>query len=121
VDPATNVVRPLIRKGLPIINNYFTEKVADTIVKQYGKADAIYSFHALAHIEDIRDVYRGIKKLLRDDGILAVEVHYLGNLINEMQFDMIYHEHQYYYSLLSFQNFLKQFDMEIFDVKKISI
>ena len=121
VDPASNVVRPLKRKGLPVINAYFTEKLADRIVKKYGRADAIYSFHTLAHIEDIQDVYRGIKNLLKNDGFLAVEVHYLGNLINEMQFDMIYHEHQYYYSLIAFQNFLKQFYMEVFDVKLLPI
>lgn len=121
VDPATNIVKPLKRKGLPIINNYFTEKVASSIIKKYGKADAIYSFHTLAHIEDIQNVYCGIKKLLKDDGFAAIEVHYLGNVLNEMQFDMIYHEHQYYYSLIALQNFLKRFDMEVFDVKRIPI
>jgi len=121
VDPAINVVKPLQRKGMPIINDYFTEKVADSIIKKYGKADAIYSFHSMAHIEDIREVYRGVKKLLKDDGFAAVEVHYLGNLITEMQFDMIYHEHQYYYSLIALQKFLKQFNMEVFDVKRIPV
>lgn len=121
IDPATNVVRPLIKKGLPIINNYFTNKVANKIVEEHGHADAIYSFHSMAHIEDMHDVIRGVKTLLKEDGYLAFEVHYLGNLIQEKQYDMIYHEHQYYYSLLALQNFFAQYNMEIFDVKQIAI
>ena len=121
IDPATNVVKPLIKKGLPIVNDYFTNKVATKIVKSHGNADAIYSFHSMAHIEDMHDVIAGVKTLLKKDGYLAFEVHYLGNLIHEKQYDMIYHEHQYYYSLLAMQNFFAQYDMEVFDVKQIPI
>lgn len=121
IDPASNVVKPLIKKGLPIINAYFTESIAKKIVAKHGNADAIYSFHAMAHIEDMHDVIRGVKTLLKKDGYLAFEVHYLGSLLKEKQYDMIYHEHQYYYSLLTLQNFFTQFDMEIFDVKQIAI
>ena len=121
IDPASNVVKPLIKKGLPILNAYFTAKTAKKIVKKHGEADAIYSFHSMAHIEDMHDVMQGIKILLKKDGYLAFEVHYLGSLIEDMQYDMIYHEHQYYYSLLSLQKFLAQYDMEVFDVKLIDI
>jgi methylation protein EvaC len=95
--------------------------LADKIAKKYGKADIIFSSNTLAHIEDMHDVYRGIKKLLKDDGMLVFENHYLGNLIQEFQYDMMYHEHQYYYTLSSLTNFLNQFDLEIFDVKFIPI
>lgn len=121
VDPASNIVKPLIKKGLPIINDYFSESLAGKIVKKHGKADAIVSFHTLAHIEDMHDVIRGIKKLLRNDGFLAFEVHYLGNLIKEFQYDMIYHEHQFYYSMHAIINLLKMHGMEIFDAKRSPI
>ncbi len=121
VDPATNVVEPLIKKGLPIINDYFTLNTAKIISKSHGKADAIYGFHSMAHIEDMHDVVKGVKHLLKPDGFLAFEVHYLGDLIEEMQYDMIYHEHQFYYSLLSLKNFFATYDMEIFDVKHVPI
>jgi len=121
IDPATNIVKPLIKKGYPIINDFFSEKLSENIVKKNGKADAIYSFHSLAHIEDMLDVVRGIKKLLKPNGYLAFEVHYLGNLINEFQYDMIYHEHQYYYSLISLKNLFNNFDMEIFNVRKVPL
>ncbi len=121
VDPARNVVKIATKNSLPIISSYFTERLAEKIVNKYGKADAIYSFHSMAHIEDMHDVMRGVKKLLKIDGFLAMEVHYLGDLLNEFQYDMIYHEHQFYYSLLSLKKFLNQYNMDVFNIKRFSI
>lgn len=117
IDPATNIVKPLIEKRIPILNDYFSQKLAKKIIENHGKADAIYSFNTLAHIENMHDVVKGIKLLLKKDGILAFQVHYLGSLVKETQYDMIYHEHQYYYSLLYLMNFFKKYNMEIFDIK----
>lgn len=121
VDPAKNVVKNAIKKGFPIVNSYFTERKARDIATKYGKADVIFSFHSMAHIQDMHDVMRGIKYLLKKNGFLAMEVHYLKNLISGTQFDMIYHEHQFYYSYLSLRNFFKQYGMEIFDVQKYDV
>lgn len=121
VDPATNIVAPLIKKGLPIVNDFFSEKSAKKVKQQFGKADVICSFNALAHIEDMHDILKGIKTLLKKDGMLIFETHYLGNLLQEMQYDMIYHEHQYYYSLMTLQKFFAQYDMEVFDIKPVKI
>lgn len=121
IDPASNIVNPLIKKDIPIINDYFSEKLAKSIGKNYGKADVIFSSNTLAHIEDMHDILKGIHGLLKKDGVLIFEVHYLGNLINDFQFDMIYHEHQYYYSIIALKNFFHTYSMEIFDVKKIPI
>ena len=121
IDPAKNIVKPLIKKGLPIINDYFTYDLAKRVVKKYGKANVIYSANTLAHIEDMRDVFKGIHALLKKDGELIMEVHYLGTLITETQYDMMYHEHQYYWSVTSLNNVLKPFGLEVFDVIKTSI
>lgn len=121
IDPATNIVSPLIKRGLPFINDYFSEKVAREVKRAYGQADVIFSSNTLAHIEDMHDIVRGIKVILNDKGYLMFEVHYLGNVLHEMQYDMIYHEHQYYYSLLTLNNFFTMYDMEIFNIKPISI
>lgn len=121
IDPASNVVKPLIKKGVPIINDYFTEELAKKIVKKYKKADAIVSFNTLAHIENMHDVILGVKNLLKKNGILIFGVHYLGSLLKKNQYDMIYHEHQYYYSLLTLTKFLSLYNMEVYDVKKTRI
>ena len=92
--------------------------MAQKISAKYGKAAAIYSFNTLAHIEDMHAVLRGITTLLQPDGYLQFEIHYLGSVIDTTQYDMIYHAHQYDYSLLTLQKFFKQYQMEIFSVKK---
>lgn len=121
VDPATNVVSPLIKKGIPILNEYFTQKTAEKIIRKQGKADVIFSSNTLAHIEDMHEVFKGIKQVLKPTGVLVFEVHYLQKLLDELHYDMIYHEHQYYYSILTLKNFLQKHDMEIFDVQQIPI
>ena len=121
VDPAINIVNSVKNNKLRIINDFFTEKLAKKIVKSHGRADSILSFNTLAHIEDMHDVAKGIKHLLKKDGFLGFGVHYLGNLIRQTQYDMIYHEHQYYYSLITLQNFFAMHDMEIYDLKQIPI
>ncbi len=121
VDPATNVVMPLIKNGMNIFNEYFNQHSATKIIKNFGKADIIFSSNTLAHIEDMHEVLRGIKKVLQPQGLFIFEVHYLAKLLKDLHYDMIYHEHQYYYSVLTLQQFLDQFDMEICDVKDIPI
>lgn len=115
VDPATNVVEPLIKKGMPIKRAYFGEQAAREIVKKQGKADIILGSNSLAHIDDMHDVARGISLLLKPNGFLSMETHYLGVLLKESQYDFMYHEHQSYYSLAALSTFFAMYDMEIFD------
>jgi methylation protein EvaC len=117
VDPATNVVNSITAKEITVINDYFNEDVAGRVRDKYGPFDAIVSSYSFAHIDDMISVMKGVKTLLKDTGVFIFEVYYLGTLIDEMQYDMIYHEHMSYYSLQSLSPFLKQFDMEIFDIK----
>jgi methylation protein EvaC len=117
VDPATNVVNSITTQDITVINDYFTEKLAERVQNEYGPFDAIVSSYSFAHIDDMVDVMKGVKTLLKDNGVFIFEVYYLGTLIDEMQYDMIYHEHMSYYSLKSLMLFLKQFGMEIFDIK----
>lgn len=120
VDPATNVVSSLINaEEFTVINDFFSEQLSYQIKEKYGLFDAVLSSYSFAHIDDMIDIMKGIKYLLKNDGVFIVEIYYLGTLIDEMQYDMIYHEHMSYYSLSALISFLKQFDMEIFDVKHI--
>ncbi len=121
VDPAENVVAVAKQKGLTVVNNYFIEEVAKDIRNEYGMADAVLTSNSFAHIDDMDEVMRGIKVLLKDTGVLLIEVHYVRILLEQMQYDMIYHEHLSYYSLLTLEKFLKRYDMELFDVKETSI
>ena len=91
VDPASNIVSTIADKRLNVVNDFFSEAVAADIAGRYGKADLIVANNVYAHIPDIRGVTRGIHELLRDDGVFVFEAHYLGKIVHEMQYDMIYH------------------------------
>jgi methylation protein EvaC len=119
VDPATNVVNSIGPSNFTIYNNYFNFEVAQQIREDHGQQDAVLSSYSFAHIDNMHDVMKGVKYLLKNDGVFVFEIYYLGTLIDEMQYDMIYHEHMSYYSLKTLILFLQQYDMEIFDVKFI--
>lgn len=116
VDPATNVVNSIDSKNITVINDFFSEKVALEIKEQHGLFDALVSSYSFAHIDNMVDIMKGVKCLLKEDGVFVFEVYYLGTLIDEMQYDMIYHEHLSYYSLKALTLFFKHFGMEIFDM-----
>ncbi|KKQ78584.1 MAG: NDP-hexose 3-C-methyltransferase [Parcubacteria group bacterium GW2011_GWC2_38_7] len=117
VDPATNVVNSITSKDITVVNDFFSEKLALKIKEENGLFDAVLSSYSFAHIDDMVGVMKGVKHILKEDGVFIFEVYYLGTLIDEMQYDMIYHEHMSYYSLKTLMIFLKRFDMEIFDIK----
>jgi SAM-dependent methyltransferase len=121
VDPATNIVATINDPRISIINDFFDKRIAEQIAERYGRSDLIVANNVYAHIPDIRGVTEGIRDLLKDNGVFIFEVHYLGKITQGMQYDMIYHEHLYYYSLLALTNHFKRFGMTIFDVKPIQI
>jgi SAM-dependent methyltransferase len=121
VDPAANVVATINDPRVKVINDFFTEEVSDRIVGTYGKVDIVMANNVYAHIPDIQGTTRAIASVLADDGVFVFEVHYLGKVVDEMQYDMIYHEHLYYYSLLSAMKHFERYGMMVFDIKPTSI
>lgn len=121
VDPAKNIVDSIDDVRVKVVNDFFTENVADRIVAEHGKVDMIMANNVYAHIPDIQGTTRAVSKALSDDGVFVFEVHYLGKVIDEMQYDMIYHEHLYYYSLLSAKKHFERYSMMVFDIKPIPI
>ncbi len=121
VDPAENIVNSITDKRLTLINDFFNTEVAKKIIKKYGKADIVTANNTFAHISDINGVTEAVEEVLSEDGVFVFEVHYLGKILEEMQYDFIYHEHIYYYSLLALENHLKRHGMLIFDIKPIPI
>ena len=121
MDPAQNVVKPLIKDGYQVAVDGFNPKSAGIIKKKQGLADIIVSSNSLAHIDDMDQVMMGVTELLKPDGYLAFEVHYLGSILAEKQYDMMYHDHMSYYSLLTLEKFMQRWGLEIYDVKPIPI
>lgn len=121
VDPAKNIVNSIDDDRLTLINDYFNVETAKKIVEVYGKVDLVSANNVFAHISDINNTTEAVSNALKDDGVFVFEVHYLGKILEELQYDFIYHEHIYYYSLLALENLLNSHGMIIFDIKEILV
>lgn len=121
VDPAKNIVESINDDNLVLVNDFFNVSSAASIVEKYGKVDIVMANNVFAHITDINSTTEGVYNVLKDDGVFVFEVHYLGKIIEELQYDFIYHEHIYYYSLIALQSHLERHNMVIFDLKAIPI
>jgi SAM-dependent methyltransferase len=95
IDPARGPANAAALKGIPVIQDYFTLKLAKTL----PKADVIHAHNVLAHVRDLNDFVAGIGDMLKPNGVCVVEVPYFGNLLEMGTFDQIYAEHNYYFSL----------------------
>jgi SAM-dependent methyltransferase len=120
IDPASNIIKLGKDKGLDIIEDFFN---AETSIKNnwISKYDYILSSNSFAHITDIQSVVKGVKLALKPKGKFIVEVQYLVDLIDKFQFDFIYHEHLYYYTLTSLNNLLLPHGLCIIDFERIPI
>lgn len=118
IEP-TDVSKSAVEKGIPTKNAFFTKETAAQVLKEFGAARVVTATNVFAHIDAVHDVVEGIKSLLDEKGVFISENHYLGSLVQTLQFDTIYHEHLRYYSVTSLQYLLAPHDLEIFHVKKI--
>ena len=121
VDPAKNITKIAKGKGLDVIDDYFGLDLSKQILEKYDKANVIVGNAVFAHVDDLNDILLGVKNLLKDDGVFIFEVNYMGDMIDELQYDVIYHEHTMYHSVLALKKFLEQYEMKIFDVKHLGI
>ena len=121
VDPSDIAAKKAIDNGIETIVDFFDELVADRILKEYGKAKVITATNVFAHIYELDSTVRGMKKLLARNGIIAIEAPYAVDLVNNLEYDTIYHEHISYLSVKPMRSYIKRFGLELFDVKKVSI
>jgi hypothetical protein len=108
-----------IQRGIPTIFSYFDRSVVKMIIDEKGPAKVITATNVFAHIDSINEIVECIVELLVEDGVFIAECHYLGSLLETLQYDTIYHEHLMYYSLSSLKYLLEQHGLEIFHAKQI--
>lgn len=100
------------------IQSFFTEELANDIVKDYGKAKVITTTNVFAHMAPLGEVMRGICSLLDEDGVFITESHYLLDVVEKAQYDTIYHEHIRTYSLKSLITLFAFYGLEVFSVQR---
>ncbi len=118
VEP-TDTGKLAIAKGIPTLIRFFGGQAAAEVVATNGKAKLVTAANVFAHIEDVHGIMRGILEMLSDDGVFVSESHYVLPLIEDLQYDTIYHEHLRHYSLTSLRYLLGMHGLEPFWAKRI--
>lgn len=120
VDPAENIAKIAEKNGIETFVDFFTRGSAERILRDKGEADIIAGSNVFAHIDDLDEVLKGVNVLLKGDGVFVIEATHMLEMLQKKLFDLIYHEHVSYYCLQPLQRLFRRFDMEVFDVKKVS-
>ena len=121
IDPATDIVKMANDAGVETVEGFFSEELAKDVAKTHGKAKLITGAGVFFHVKDLLDFVAGVKALLADDGVFAVQAIYLVDMIKSNSFDNIYHEHMCYYTLAPMRELFSQVGMKIFDVQRSEI
>ena len=121
VEPATNIAEIAKKNGVETLNDFFNESTAVKIVKDKGKSKIITATNVVAHIDDLDGLLKGVSILLEDNGVFVIEVPYLLDMIEENEFDTVYHEHLSYFAIRPLVELLKNHNMEIFDIKRFPV
>ena len=119
IEPAANVARVAVEKGIPTLVKFFGEETARALVESGRKADLICGANVLAQVPRLRDFVKGLKILLAPDGVVTIEFPHLARLMAGNQFDTIYHEHFSYFSLHAAERVFSDQGLEIFDVEEL--
>lgn len=120
IEPAKNLSDEAARQGRRTINRYFDAACVDQILREYGPASAISANNVFAHMDDTRSVLTHITRLLDPKGMAVIEFPYLLTMLEDMLFDMIYHEHLSYIAATPLVFVLNRFGLEIFDIDTVS-
>lgn len=121
IEPAENICQIARNNGIETINEFFSEKLASKIVREKKRAKIVTGTNVVAHIQNHHDLVRALDILLAERGVFVFEAPYFVNLMDNLEYDTIYHEHLYYLTVKPMIKLFHQFEMEIFDVKEESI
>jgi hypothetical protein len=119
IEPAANVAKIAIEKGVPTTVRFFGRQTAVNIAAEHGRPDLLLGNNVLAHVPDINDFVGGMKILLAPNGVITMEFPHLQRLIAENQFDTIYHEHFSYLSFVTVERIFARHGITLFDVEEL--
>ena len=121
IEPARNIAPAAEAKGVTTICDFFGADLADRLVGEGRRADILHANNVLAHVPDLNAIMGGIARVLKPEGVAVIETPYVRDLVEQLEFDTIYHEHLYYYSLTSMDRVLRRNGLGLVDVERIPI
>ena len=119
IEPAANVAAVAEASGVPTLVRFFGTALAEELVHAGGQTDLLVANNVLAHVPALNDFIGGMARLLRPNGVITVEFPHLLRLMEERQFDTIYHEHFSYFSLLTASRAFARHGLTVYDVRQL--
>jgi predicted TPR repeat methyltransferase len=121
IDPAENIVAEAEARGVTSMAAFFGTDLAEELRASGQRADVLHANNVLAHVPDLNGFVYGIGRVLADDGVAIIETPYVKDLVERLEFDTIYHEHLFYYSVTSLKTLFARNGMDLVDVEWIPI
>jgi len=121
IDPAANIVQIANSNGIPTWVGFFNLEIAQRIVSEHGQVSVMTGTNVFAHVDDLSAFMKAVDVVLKPDGILIIEAPYLGELLRNVEYDTIYHEHLSYIAVKPLTFLFDRFGMEIFNVQRRDI
>jgi SAM-dependent methyltransferase len=121
VEPARNIARAAEERGIRTVAEFFGMELAERLAAEGFRADLILANNVMAHVPDINGVVAGIRTLLKPEGAFVMETPYVKDLIDHLEFDTIYHEHLFYYSLTALEALFRRHGLAAATVERTPI
>ncbi len=121
IDPADGPAAAAQKAGIPTQCTFFTEQLAAQLAQEGKKADVFLANNVLAHVPDLNGFVAGVKTLLKDTGVAVIEVPYLVELVEQGEFDTIYHQHLCYFSVTALDVLFRRHGLFLNDVQQTRI
>ena len=122
IEPAANIAQIAEReRGIPTLVEFFGPELATRLVSEGRQADVIHAHNVFAHVPHPSDFIAGLKRTLKPGGVAIIEVPYVAELIEKLEFDTIYHEHFSYFSLTAVDHLVKRHGMTVSNVELVPI
>jgi SAM-dependent methyltransferase len=122
IDPAAAPARAAQEAGVPTLNTFFGEELAGRLRGEEGKAaDVFLANNVLAHVPDLNGFVKGIRVMLKDDGVAVIECPYLVDLVDHCEFDTIYHQHLCYFSVTALDRLFRRHGLFLNEIKRVPV
>jgi len=119
IDPSGTVAAAAEKIGVPTLVQFFGERAAQELARQGRQADLIIANNVLAHVPQLNDFVAGLALLLRSSGSVTIEFPHLLELIQQVEFDTIYHEHYSYFSVYAIEQVFRRHHLRIYDLERL--
>lgn len=121
IDPASGPAESALKAGVPTLNTFFTQELAEQLRGEGRKADVFLANNVLAHVPDLNGFVTGVSMLLKDSGVAVIEAPYVVDLVDHCEFDTIYHQHLCYFSVTALDQLFRRHSLYLNHVERLEI